>query len=59
VAEEDYLAVMNALLLMSYLLLLFCGIFYFGGPVIGGAGIGLILLTCLMVYSFGGWHVKS
>lgn len=41
---------MNLLLVLIVLLLLFGGGgFYFGGPVIGGSGIGLILVICLIV----------
>ena len=50
---------MNAILIIEAFLLLFSCVFYLGGPAIGGVGMGLILLTCLMLYSFGGWHVKS
>ena len=39
---------------MVVLLLLFGGGgFYFGGPVIGGSGLGLILLICLVIYLAG------
>ena len=45
---------MNILLVLIVLLLLFGGGgFYFGGPVIGGSGIGLILLICLIVFLTG------
>src|ERR1017187_10922440 len=48
---------MNILLLMVVLLLLFGGGgFYFGGPVVGGSGLGLILLVCLVIYFAGGFH---
>jgi hypothetical protein len=30
--------------------------FYFGGPAIGGSGIGLIPLICLVVYFMGGFR---
>jgi hypothetical protein len=46
---------MNPLLLIVVLILLFGGGgFYFGGPAIGGSGLGLILLICLIVYLMGG-----
>ena len=42
---------MNILLLLVVLLLLFGGGgFYFGGPVIGGSGVGLLLMICLVVW---------
>jgi hypothetical protein len=48
---------MNILLLIVVLLLLFGGGgFYFGGPVIGGSGLGLILLICLVIYCLGGFR---
>jgi hypothetical protein len=48
---------MNILLLMVVLLLLFGGGgFYFGGPVIGGSGLGLVLLICLVVFVMGGFR---
>jgi hypothetical protein len=48
---------MNILLLMVVLLLLFGGGgFYFGGPVIGGSGLGLVLLICLVVFIMGGFR---
>ncbi len=51
---------MNLLLLVVVLLLLFGGGgFYFGGPVIGGSGLGLILLICLVAYILGGFRSKS
>ena len=51
---------MNLLLLVVVLLLLFGGGgFYFGGPVIGGSGLGLVLLICLVVYLMGGFRSKS
>jgi hypothetical protein len=46
---------MNMLLILLVLLLLVGDGFYFGGPVIGG-GIGLILLTCLIIYIMGGFR---
>src|ERR1017187_3570324 len=55
-----YLVGMNILLLMVVLLLLFGGGgFYFGGPVIGGSGLGLVLLICLVVYLLGGFRSHS
>ena len=56
-AAECYLNAMNILLLVVVLLLLFGGGgFYFGGPVIGGSGLGLILLICLVIYFMGGFR---
>jgi hypothetical protein len=55
--EAGYVEVMNILLVLVVLLLLFGGGgFYFGGPVIGGSGIGLILLICLVIYFAGGFR---
>ena len=55
-----YLNAMNILLLVVVLLLLFGGGgFYFGGPVIGGSGLGLILLICLVVYLAGGFRTTK
>ena len=52
-----YLAGMNILLLVVVLLLLFGGGgFYFGGPVIGGSGLGLVLLICLVIFLMGGFR---
>jgi hypothetical protein len=52
-----YLVGMNILLLMVVLLLLFGGGgFYFGGPVIGGSGLGLVLLICLVIFFMGGFR---
>ena len=51
---------MNVLLLLVVLFLLFGGGgFYFGGPIIGGSGLGLILLICLIVYAMGGFRTKN
>ena len=48
---------MNILLLIVVLLLLFGGGgFYLGGPVIGGSGLGLILLICLVIFLTGGFR---
>ena len=48
---------MNILLLIIVLLQLFGGGgFYFGGPAVGGSGLGLILLICLVVYAMGGFR---
>jgi hypothetical protein len=59
-ATMDYLTGMNILLLLVVLLLLFGGGgFYFGGPVIGGSGLGLVLLICLVAYLLGGFRTKS
>lgn len=55
-----YLNAMNILLLMVVLLLLFGGGgFYLGGPVIGGSGLGLILLICLVVFLAGGFRTTK
>jgi len=56
-AAKCYFNAMNILLLVVVLLLLFGGGgFYFGGPVIGGSGLGLILLICLVIYFMGGFR---
>jgi hypothetical protein len=48
---------MNILLILVVLLLLVGGGgFYFGGPVIGGSGLGLVLLICLVVFIMGGFR---
>ncbi len=53
----DILQPMNPILLILVLLLLFGGGgFYLGGPVIGGSGLGLVLLICLIVFLFGGFR---
>ena len=45
---------MNLLILLLVLLLVFGGGgFYLGGPLIGGSGLGLILLVCLVLYLTG------
>jgi len=50
----------NLLLLIVVLLLLFGGGgFYFGGPAIGGSGLGLVLLICLVLYLVGGFRPKN
>ena len=55
-----YFKGMNILLLMVVLLLLFGGGgFYLGGPVIGGSGIGLILLICLVLFITGGFRPRK
>jgi hypothetical protein len=60
VALGCYPVVMNILLLLVVLLLLFGGGgFYFGGPIIGGSGLGLILMICLVVYLVGGFRTKA
>jgi hypothetical protein len=39
------------------LLILFGGGgFYFGGPVYGGSGLGLVLLIALIIYLLGGFR---
>jgi len=56
-AAVGYHVGMNILLLLVVLLLLFGGGgFYFGGPVVGGSGIGLLLLICLVVFLMGGFR---
>ena len=49
---------MNALLIMVVVLLLLGGGFYFGGPVIGGSGLGLLLLVCLVLWVMEGISSK-
>ena len=59
-AALGYLSGMNILLLLVVLLLLFGGGgFYFGGPVIGGSGLGLILMVCLIVWIMGGFRTTK
>jgi hypothetical protein len=59
-AVLGYVSGMNILLLMVVLLLLFGGGgFYFGGPVIGGSGLGLVLLICLVVFLMGGFRTSK
>ena len=41
------------------LLLLGGGGFYFGGPDIGGSGLGLVLLICLVVFLMGGFRTTK
>jgi len=41
-----------------FLLLLIGGGYYFGGPVIGESVLGLILLTCLIVFLPGALNRK-
>ncbi|CAN5374068.1 hypothetical protein BH09VER1_BH09VER1_06180 [soil metagenome] len=56
-AAERHLNCMNILIIMVVLLLLFGGGgFYLGGPIIGGSGLGLILLICLVIYLMGGFR---
>jgi len=51
---------MNLLLIIIVLLLLFGGGgFYFGGPAIGGSGLGLVLLICLIVWALGGFRTTK
>ena len=61
VATVGYFTGMNTLLIIFVLLLLFGGGggFYFGGPVIGGSGLGLILLICLVVFLMGGFRTTK
>jgi hypothetical protein len=59
-AAAGYLHRMNTLLIIVVLLLLFGGGgFYFGGPVIGGSGLGLILLICLIIWITGGFRTTK
>jgi len=52
-------APMNALVLILVLLLLFGGGgFYFGGPVYGGSGLGLVLLIGLVILLTGGFRTR-
>ena len=51
---------MNLLLIIIVLfLLLGGGGFYIGGPVIGGSGLGLVLLICLVIFIMGGFRTKT
>jgi len=60
VTAAGYLAVINLLILVLVLFLLFGGGgFYFGGPIIGGSGLGLVLLICLVIYLMGGFRAKA
>ena len=60
VAAGCYLAPMGLILLILVLFILFGGGgFYFGGPVIGGSGLGLVLLICLIIYLMGGFRTKD
>jgi hypothetical protein len=60
VVPRCYLICMNILLVLLVLLLLFGGGgFYFGGPAIGGGGLGLVLVICLIVYCMGGFRTKA
>jgi exosortase/archaeosortase len=60
VVAVGYFTVMNTLLIIVVLLLLFGGGgFYFGGPVIGGSGLGLILLICLVIFFMGGFRTTK
>jgi hypothetical protein len=59
-AQDSYTANMNPLLLILVLLVLFGGGgFYLGGPAIGGGGLGLILLVCLVVFAMGGFRGRN
>ena len=60
VRQRHYTCAMNILLLMVVLLLLFGGGgFYLGGPVVGGSGLGLILLVCLVIFLAGGFRTRK
>jgi hypothetical protein len=51
---------MNILLVLLVLLLLFGGGgFYFGGPAIGGGGLGLVLVICLIIWVMGGFRTTK
>jgi len=51
---------MNLLFVLVVLLLLFGGGgFYFGGSIVGGTGLGLILLLCVMVACTGNVRKKN
>jgi hypothetical protein len=57
-AAVCHLGVMSLLVPLLIALVLFGGGgFYFGGPIKGGIGIGVILLTCLFVYIAGGFRI--
>jgi len=45
--------------LIVLLLLFGGGGFYIGGPAIGGSGLGLVLLICLVVFLMGGFNSKA
>jgi hypothetical protein len=48
---------MNLLVIVLILLLLLGGGgFYIGGPAIGGGGLGLVLIICIIVYAMGGFR---
>jgi hypothetical protein len=60
VAATCYFDNVNMFLVLLVLLLLFGGDgFYFGGPLIGGSGIALLLLMCLAVFVMRGFRTKS
>ena len=60
VRHRHYNEGMNILLIMVVLLLLLGGGgFYMGGPVIGGSGLGLVLLICLVIYLAGGFRTTK
>jgi len=55
-----YASSVNLILLLIVLLLLFGGGgFYIGGPAIGGGGIGLVLMVCLVIFLTSGFRSKS
>jgi hypothetical protein len=59
-AQRGIILPMNILLPVVILLLLFAGGgFYFGSPVIGGSGLGLILLIGLIIWVMDGFHRKT
>jgi len=50
----------NRTVVIVVLFLLFGGGgFYFGGPVIGGSGLGLVLLICLVIFLMGGFRTRK
>ena len=60
VAAVRYGAAMNLILLVVVLILLFGGGgFYVGGPIVGGSGLGLVLLICLVIFLMGGFRKKA
>ena len=49
---------MNIIIMLIILLLLFgVGGFLFGGPILGGGALGLILLVSLMIYCTDGFQL--
>jgi hypothetical protein len=51
---------MDTFLFVAVLLLLFgWGGFYLGGPVIGGSGLALVLMICILLYFVGRFRAKT